>query len=240
MSNVSVVQGDGQHDRRPAGVRAELPGHPDLRLDARHRHDAEAVRRTDVRRVLTLAVLLAVATAAGAATLYLSKVVSADPVGLVLGDLVQVAGELPSRGAGAARPVGGRARRTDCCSCPPRFSGTCSGERSGTVRRSWGAAPWWCREPWPSARQPRARPARRTGWTRRADSAGEPWSCEVLKAPDPAALPAATSGFTLVRAERSSGLFDGVVEVSFAGAREPHPPACRFSCARLFPRRPTG
>ena len=41
---------------------------------------------------------------------------------------------------------------------------------------------------------------------------------EILPEPDRSALPAASPGFTLVRAERTSGFFSGVVEVSFAGA----------------------
>jgi hypothetical protein len=41
---------------------------------------------------------------------------------------------------------------------------------------------------------------------------------ELLQAPERSALPAPSPGFALVRAERTAGLFSGIVEVSFQGA----------------------
>jgi hypothetical protein len=170
-----------------------------------------------MRRVLPLAALLVVATAAGAATLYLSKVVSADPAGLALGDLVQVAGELPP----AARELLARSAAAPddrLLLVPAAFfrdllagalgdGAALVGSRSLVVPRALAVG------------ESAAMLDRLVDWLDAQGGFGRgAVELEILKAPDPAALPAASPGFTLVRVERSSGLFDGVVEVSFVGA----------------------
>jgi hypothetical protein len=170
-----------------------------------------------VRRVLPLAAFLAVATAAAGATLYLSKVVNADPAGLVLGDLVQVAGELPPAAREllhrtAAAP-GDRLLLVPAAFFRDLLAGSLGdgaalvGSRSLVVPRGLAVG------------ESAAMLDRLVDWLdAQGGFGGGAVELEILKAPDPAALPAASPGFVLVRAERSSGFFLGVVEVSFAGA----------------------
>jgi hypothetical protein len=172
-----------------------------------------------VRRVLLLAVVVLVATAAaaGAATLYLRRFVRADPAGLTVGDLLQVAGEIPeaarellsrSAAAPAARMLLVPAQFfRDLLAGPLGESATLVGSRTlvlppsvvpeESVELIDGLVEWLDRQ---------------GGFGRGAVE------LEVVQAPERAALPAPEPSFALLRAERTSGLLSGIVEVSFRGA----------------------
>ncbi len=170
-----------------------------------------------MRRVLPLAALLAVATVAGAATLYLTKVVSAEPVGLTFGDLVQVAGEVPSAArellARSAAAPEGRLLLVPAAFYRDLLAGSLGdgaalvGSRSLVIPRALADG------------ESAVLLDRLVDWLDAQGGFGRgAVELEILQAPDRAALPAAAPGFTLVRAERTSGLFSGVIEVSFSGA----------------------
>jgi hypothetical protein len=170
-----------------------------------------------VRRVLLVAALLAAATVAAGATLYLTRVVSAEPAGLVFADLVQVAGELPA-GARELLARSAAAPEDRLLLVPAAFFRDLLAGSLGD-----GAALVGTR----SLVVPRALADgesvglldRLIEWLDAQGGFGRgAVELEIVQAPDRSALPAASPGFSLVRAERTSGLFSGVIEVSFTGA----------------------
>ncbi|HSV93880.1 MAG TPA: flagella basal body P-ring formation protein FlgA [Desulfobacterales bacterium] len=172
-----------------------------------------------MRRVLLLAVaaLLLAAGVAGAATLYLRKVVSADPAGLTLGDLVQVAGELPPAAqellARSAAVPDARLLLVPAAFFRDLLAGSL-GEGAALVGSRSLVAPRAL-----VGEESLALLERLVDWMDAQGGIGRgAVELEILQAPESTALPAASPGFTLVRAERTSGLFSGVVEVTFAGA----------------------
>jgi hypothetical protein len=172
-----------------------------------------------VRRVCLLAagVLLAAATASGAATLYLRRLVCADPVTLTVGDLVQVAGEIPQ----AAQDLMGRsvaAPKGRMLMVPaaffrdllaPSLGGTATfvGSRSLVVPPELAAA------------ETVDLLDRIVGWLDGQGGFGRgAVELELLQKPGRGAIPGGSAGFGLVRAERAGGLLSGVVEVAVAEA----------------------
>ena len=167
--------------------------------------------------MLAIVALVAVAAASSAATLYLRRVVSADPAGLTVGDLVQVAGDIPNAARdllsrSAAAPAGRMllvpaAFFRDLLAGPLGDGATIVGSRSLVV---------------PPSLVPEDAVDlidRLVEWLDGQGGFGRgAVELELLQPPERGSLPAASPGFTLVRAERASGLMSGVVEVSFQGA----------------------
>ena len=98
-------QGDGQHDRGPARLRAELPRHPDVGLHAPDGDLPQAVRVPSMTRAprrlapLFLAFLfLACAAEARETTVYVQRVVIAEAGDVSLGDLVRTQGDIGPQG----------------------------------------------------------------------------------------------------------------------------------------------
>ena len=172
-----------------------------------------------MRRVPLLAVIvfLAAASAAGAATLYLRRVVAAEPAGLTVGDLVQVAGEIPraaqdllSRSAGAPA---GKLLLVPAPFFRDLLAGSLGDGAAFVGNRSLVVPPSLVAEDALDLID------RLVEWLDRQGGFGRgAVELELLQPPERGSLPAASPGFTLVRAERTSGLISGVVEVSFQGA----------------------
>lgn len=168
-----------------------------------------------MRRVLLLAVvLLAVASAAGAATLYLRRVVSADPPGVTFADLVQVAGDLPASArellARSAAVPEGRMLLVPAAFFRQLLAGSLGdgaalvGSRSLVVPRALAVD------------DAAALLDRIVDWLDAQGGFGRgAVELQILQAPDTGALPPAAAAFTLVRAERTAGLLSGVVEVAY-------------------------
>jgi hypothetical protein len=172
-----------------------------------------------VRRVFLLAIVVLVAAAAGsgAATLYLRRVVSADPAGLTVGDLVQVAGEIPSAARdllsrSAAAPAG-RMLLVPAAFLRDLLAGTLGDAATFVGSRSLVVPPTLAAEDAVDLLD------RLVEWLDGQGGFGRgAVELEVLQGPEHGSLPAASPGFTLVRAERTGGLLSGVVEATFQGA----------------------
>jgi hypothetical protein len=172
-----------------------------------------------VRRVPLLAavILLAAATASGAATLYLRRVVSADPAGLTVGDLVQIAGEIPKAAQdllsrSTAAPAG-RMLLVPATFFRDLLTGSLGEGATFVGNRSLVVPPALV------AGDAVDLLDRLVEWLDSQGGFGRgAIELELLQAPERSALPAVSPGFSLVRAERSAGLLSGVVEVSFLGA----------------------
>lgn len=172
-----------------------------------------------MRRVLLLAViaLLAAAAAAGAATLYLRRVVSAEPSTLTVGDLLQIAGDIPAAARDLlARSVAAPAGRLllvpgaffrDLLAGPLGGGAAIVGGRSLIVPPSLAA-------------EDEVRLLDRlVEWLDGQGMFGRSAvELELLQSPERGALQPAAPAFRLVRAERSAGLLSGVVEVACEGA----------------------
>lgn len=171
-----------------------------------------------MRRValLAVAVLLAAATAAGGATLYLRRVVSADPSTLTLGDLVQIAGGLPPAAQdllsrSAAAPAG-RLLLVPASFFRDLLAGSLGEGATFVGNRSLVVPPALVGGDAVDLID------RLVEWLDVQGVFGRSAvELEIIQAPDRAALDPASPGFSLVRAERTGGLLSGVVEVSFEG-----------------------
>ncbi|MCX7029554.1 MAG: flagella basal body P-ring formation protein FlgA [Spirochaetes bacterium] len=172
-----------------------------------------------MRRVplLAIVVLLAAATASGAATLYLRRVVSADPACLTVGDLLQVAGEIPKAAQDLlSRSAAAPAQRM--LLVPAAFfrdllAGSLGEGATFVGNRSLVVPPVLGEEDVVGLLD------RLVEWLDGQGGFGRgAVELEILQAPERSALPAASPGFTLVRAERTAGLLSGVVEATFQGA----------------------
>ncbi len=172
-----------------------------------------------MRRVLPLAVaiLVAAAAASGAATLYLRRVVSADPAGLTVGDLLQIAGDIPKAAQdllsrSAAAPVG-RMLLVPAPFFRDLLAGSLGDGATFVGSRSLVVPPALVTEDAVGLLD------RLVEWLDSQGGFGRgAVELEILQAPERGALPAASPGFTLVRAERTAGLLSGVVEATFQGA----------------------
>jgi hypothetical protein len=167
--------------------------------------------------LLAVVALLAAATAAGAATLYLRRVVTADPAGLTVGDLVQIAGEIPQAAQDLlSRPAGAPAGRLFLVPAPffrDLLAGALGDGAAFVGNRSLVVPPALVAEDAVDLID------RLVEWLDGQGGFGRgAVELELLQAPERSALPAASPGFSLVRAERTSGLISGVVEVAFQGA----------------------
>lgn len=169
-----------------------------------------------MRRVLLLAVvaLLAAAAAAGAATLYLRRLVSSDPATLTVGDLLQVAGDIPAAARDLlARPLAapsGRLLLVPGAFFRDLLAGPLGGGAAIVGGRSLVVPPTLAAE----------------GEIRVLDRLVE-WldgrgmfgrgavELELIQPPERNAPQPASPGFRLVRAELNAGLLSGVVEVAY-------------------------
>jgi hypothetical protein len=172
-----------------------------------------------VRRVilLAIAILVAVAAASGAATLYLRRVVSADPAALTVGDLLQIAGEIPNAARdllsrSAAAPAG-RMLLVPATFFRELLAGSLGDSATFVGNRSLVVPPALAAEDAVDLLD------RLVEWLDGQGGFGRgAVELELLQAPERSALPAVSPGFTLVRAERTAGLISGVVEATFQGA----------------------
>jgi len=171
-----------------------------------------------VRRVALLAAAaLLAATACGATTLYLRRVVRADPAALTVGDLLQVAGEVPAAtrellSRSAAAPAGRMllvpvAFFRDLLAPSLGASAAIVGSRSLIV------------PPELVADDAVGVIDRVVEWLDGQGGFGRgAVELELLQAPERNQHLESPSVFTLVRAERAGGLFSGIVEVALSGA----------------------
>jgi hypothetical protein len=172
-----------------------------------------------VRGVALAAViaLLAVEAASGAATIYLRRVVRAEPAALTVGDLLQVAGELqPAAQELLSRSAAAPAARMLLVPAP-FFRNLLAGSVGEGVTfvgsRSLVVPPALAAEDAVGLLD------RLVEWLDDQGGFGRgAVELELLQAPERSALPASSPGFALVRAERTAGLLSGIVEVSFQGA----------------------
>jgi hypothetical protein len=172
-----------------------------------------------VRRVALLAVLalLAAEGAFGAATIYLRRVVRADPASLTVGDLLQIAGEIPLAAQdllsrSAAAPVA-RMLLVPAPFFRDLLAGSL-GEGTTFVGSHSLVVP-----PALAAEDAVGLLDRLIEWLDGQGVFGRgAVELELLQAPEHGALPAPSPAFTLIRAERTFGLLSGTVEVSFQGA----------------------
>jgi hypothetical protein len=172
-----------------------------------------------VRRVtlLAIAILVAAAAASGAATLYLRRVVSADPANLTVGDLLQVAGEIPNAARdllsrSAAAPAG-KLLLVPAAFFRDLLAGSLGEGATFVGNRSLVVPPALAAEDGVGLLD------RLVEWLDSQGGFGRgAVELELLQAPEWNALPAASTVFSLVRAERTAGLLSGVVEVSLQGA----------------------
>ena len=171
-----------------------------------------------MRRVALLAAAaFLAASVSGATTLYLRRVVRADPAALTVGDLLQVAGEVPAAtrellSRTAAAPAGRMllvpvAFFRDLLAPSLGAGATIVGSRSLVV------------PPELAADDVVGVIDRVVEWLDGQGGFGRgAVELELLQAPERAQHSESPGTFTLVRAERAGGLFSGIVEVALSGA----------------------
>jgi hypothetical protein len=172
-----------------------------------------------VRRVSLLAagVLLIAAAASGAATLYLRRVVSADPMTLTVGDLLQVAGEIPPAarellGRSAAAPSG-RMLLVPASFFRDLLAPSLGAGATFVGSRSLVVPPALVSEDAVGLID------RLVEWLDGQGGFGRgAVELELLQGPERSALREVSSGFSLVRVERTDGLLSGIVEVALSEA----------------------
>jgi hypothetical protein len=172
-----------------------------------------------VRRVSLLAAvaLMAAAGLCGATTLYLRRVVYADPVSLAFGDLLQVAGEVPAAtrellSRSAAAPAG-RMLLVPAAFFRDLLAASLGGGATFVGSRSLIVPPELVAE------EAVGLIDRIVEWLDGQGGFGRAAvELELIQGPERGALPEVPSGFSLVRAERAGGLYAGIVEVAVAGA----------------------
>jgi hypothetical protein len=172
-----------------------------------------------MRRVclLAVAVLLAAAAAAGGATLYLRRMVAADPAGLTLGDLVQIAGVIPPAAqdllARSAAAPAGKLLLVPASFFRDLLAGSLGEGATFVGNRSLVVPPAVAEGETVGLFD------RLVEWLDAQGGFGRgAVELEIIQAPERAALHPSSPGFSLVRAERVEGLLSGVVEVAFEGA----------------------
>jgi len=164
--------------------------------------------------LLAAVVLLAAATLSGATTLYLRRVVRADPATLTVGDLLQIAGEIPQAardlmGRSAAAPAG-RMLLVPAAFFRDLLAPSLGGTAAFVGGRSLVVPPELVAE------EAVGLIDRIVEWLDGQGGFGRgAVELELIQGPERNPLPDSPGAFTLVRAERAGGLFSGVVEVAF-------------------------